>query len=198
MLCNNEGLCGYDYTNMQPRCFCYDKFEGDDCSIYVPNENVSSISKALPSPSPYNVIHTFSRNNSDGDIYNITYDLSPMALNGKAYEIKDMDGDRNYLYYIGIFQGINLTEAGLPAACNNATYMTQHGLPCTNISDDGSCIETYPDPQNLIGNTYAYQYLPESDWCCYLGTSYQWALYDGIDDAARGISIYFYISSLYI
>eukprot|EP01084_Bolivina_argentea_P149171 260646_1 len=25
-LCGNNGLCGYDFTNKQPRCFCYDKY----------------------------------------------------------------------------------------------------------------------------------------------------------------------------
>ena len=30
-LCNNKGICSYDFTNNVPKCFCYAGFYGDGC-----------------------------------------------------------------------------------------------------------------------------------------------------------------------
>merc|ERR1719464_936476 len=32
-LCNGVGLCGYDWSIQQPRCYCYSLWSGDSCTI---------------------------------------------------------------------------------------------------------------------------------------------------------------------
>ena len=35
-LCSGNGLCQYDETNLSPKCFCYENWFGDDCSLDSP------------------------------------------------------------------------------------------------------------------------------------------------------------------
>lgn len=30
-LCNDRGICSYDFSNNVPKCFCYSNFQGDGC-----------------------------------------------------------------------------------------------------------------------------------------------------------------------
>ena len=32
-LCNNKGICSYDFSNDIPKCFCYSNFHGDGCQF---------------------------------------------------------------------------------------------------------------------------------------------------------------------
>ena len=192
-LCNNQGLCGYDFTNMSPRCFCYDKWEGDYCHIYVPNENVIAPSKELPTSSD-SIINTFRTHPAiDTPLLNVTYDLTPMGLKGMAYRIKDIDGDkeskyyRPYIYYFGVFQPIDLENDEIPKSCKNASVMADR-LPCQEISDDGSCSSHDQNGRDIQDHIYALQYDPGNGFCAYLGTTKEWNLYDELD-SARGITI---------
>eukprot|EP00488_Nonionellina_sp_1-RS-2012_P002177 TRINITY_DN4075_c0_g1_i1.p1 TRINITY_DN4075_c0_g1~~TRINITY_DN4075_c0_g1_i1.p1 ORF type:complete len:135 (-),score=42.08 TRINITY_DN4075_c0_g1_i1:137-481(-) len=78
-----------------------------------------------------------------------------------------------------------MSIAGLPQECIN---VTNDVLPCTVIDVNGTCT-SFDNNDEYRFHTYAYQYDPTDGWCATIGTTYEWKLYDEIDDAARGITI---------
>eukprot|EP01084_Bolivina_argentea_P001980 3653_1 len=187
-LCGNNGLCGYDFTNKQPRCFCYDKYNGDDCSQYDADQTIGyNATKKHPTPkSPF--VHTFYETN-----VNVTYDLNAYAISGtsSAYIVYDKDKSRNFIYYVGIPQPLLPPSMGgfiLPSFCENIT------APCHNIDIiNGKCLD-YP----IIGYTnygFVFQVNYIKEECFVLGTNIRWELYDSKYDPARGVSMVFYDGS---
>eukprot|EP01084_Bolivina_argentea_P176280 305070_1 len=72
-LCSENGLCSFDQTHNKSRCYCYQNYEGDDCSIYTNHSTVEQSTSTAPDHS--SVVHTF---NHSG--VNITYDASPWKI----------------------------------------------------------------------------------------------------------------------
>ena len=160
-LCSGHGLCSFDATNNKSRCYCYHSYEGNDCSLPSSSDNTNIEKSTKPKPNNTQFVHTFDANN-----VNITYDLSPFALDNHAsYTILDKFNNAtddktktNFIYFVGILQPI-----APPVECQNI-----------NVSGD---------------QIFAYQLDNKTKQCYALGTSAHWHLYDEIDDAARGVTI---------
>eukprot|EP00486_Rosalina_sp_Unknown_P009849 CAMPEP_0201596474 /NCGR_PEP_ID=MMETSP0190_2-20130828/193148_1 /ASSEMBLY_ACC=CAM_ASM_000263 /TAXON_ID=37353 /ORGANISM="Rosalina sp." /LENGTH=466 /DNA_ID=CAMNT_0048056841 /DNA_START=573 /DNA_END=1973 /DNA_ORIENTATION=+ len=195
-VCGGQGLCGYDYTNDASRCFCYNKYSGDDCATYDENADVPDESQVPSSFSTFYCTMTKGCAYSAEDVQNegdvlVAYDLqqfsssdSAAGQNGGVYIVEDKDYDvdtnRKWTYYVAIANVLN------PAASDSI-------LPDSCKSIPGPCDPTKEDcNNNNTGSTtgFVYQVSDTGDECWLLGSGFPSAdLYDKIDDPAKGITI---------
>lgn len=110
-LCGDHGLCGYDNSNGQSRCFCFDQYTGNDCSVYDESAGIPDdyTPKPMTKPSPF----AFTFRNASGTGVDVTYDLlsftgadSHAGQNSGIYEVHDKqyqdDPGRSFVYFVGM------------------------------------------------------------------------------------------------
>ena len=188
-LCSSNGLCGFDRSNSKPRCYCFDKYEGDDCSQYNENEGIPEGAVKTPKESLY----TYEFKDALGTGVDVWYDLSAFSdtANDQAgiYVVHPKAGsDEDYEYIVAITDLIDpKTSDLLPSFCQNIIG------PCTefNTSDPTQCTK-YSTAYNEPG--LVYQVRNSTQQCFLLGRfdlpdSPSAELFDKVDDPARGITV---------
>eukprot|EP00485_Elphidium_margaritaceum_P008002 CAMPEP_0202702010 /NCGR_PEP_ID=MMETSP1385-20130828/15051_1 /ASSEMBLY_ACC=CAM_ASM_000861 /TAXON_ID=933848 /ORGANISM="Elphidium margaritaceum" /LENGTH=702 /DNA_ID=CAMNT_0049359561 /DNA_START=75 /DNA_END=2183 /DNA_ORIENTATION=- len=193
-LCAGQGLCGYDYTTNQSRCFCYHGFLGSACeqadvlSLLAPIEKKSehlgtdhvktfNVTQPMTDPLTGHVVNK---------VVNVTYDLSMSYNTHGIYVVHDTENGYEYYFNIGGTARVEL----LPEVCRQVL------LPCASATNKSYC-ESTAIPTSTVGdNGFAYrvstQTATRNETCILLGLSPFVEYSSSGDDAynpASGLSV---------
>eukprot|EP01084_Bolivina_argentea_P122784 217581_1 len=168
-LCAGNGICGFDFTNTQPKCMCYQGNSGTNCatngdsSVHV----IPAVNTEVPNPQ---YSHIFPQVKGK-----VTYDLSAAHLQNGDFTI--LDQNSKWIYLLDLDSMIDPDI--LPEVCK-----TKAGLPCKTFGNDNTCTEYENIP---IGQGIAFRYNAEQTECQLLATDSSFILYDE-NEPAKGIS----------
>ena len=160
-LCNNKGICGYDFTNNEPKCFCYNGYESDpDCEVL--SDSVTKPQPVINPDEPSELwSHKFTVDDSE-----ILYDMSAWHLNGSDFKIKDSKSEWVFLLNMATYIDPDI----VPNVCKQATK------PCIDFDyENNTCLE-YEDIDD--GSGIAFRWNPLTHECQLIGTELKWELYD--------------------
>jgi len=191
-ICGRHGICGYDNSNEASHCFCFDQYDGDDCSIHDAQQAIPD-SAAKPVPSGLGVV---AFENALNTSVTVVYDLrlfwsaqSMATQNGGVYIVHDKEDDRGYTYYVGVKEMLDASAADsvLPSFCRDIL------APCAQI-EAGECVDSGESQQWNGKDGLVFQVLNETQECYVLGRfdardSPLPLLYDTVDDPARGLTL---------
>eukprot|EP01084_Bolivina_argentea_P185194 319382_1 len=190
-LCNGVGLCGYDNTLMQPRCYCLTYFTGEGCkkidmsAVFKPKHD--PITANLSSPFVKKFEHKLQGPGKKQHEVDVVYDLSEFHTTpDKPYIVNDIDGITHT--YVWKFMGELDFDIVIDTNRSNKTLADlgcNVGLGyCKDLN--GECD---PDKSgDFVGaGGYVYQVDFENEQCVIAGgKNVSWELYDG-DNPARGV-----------
>ena len=177
-LCNSKGVCGHDYTNNIPKCFCYNGYESNSGCIDLDTSATTPGKVINPDQASTDWSHTFDINNGDDDesvAGDILYDMSVWHLNGSDFKIKDSDAEDD-VYLLNFADYIDPDI--LPKECMKATK------PCKIFDyEDNECLE-YQNISNGTGVAFRWNEFKKE--CDLIATELEWELYDDARPA-RGV-----------
>mmetsp|Transcript_30408 Transcript_30408/g.48715 ORF Transcript_30408/g.48715 Transcript_30408/m.48715 type:complete len:807 (+) Transcript_30408:30-2450(+) len=191
-LCNGVGLCGYDWTRKQPRCYCYSLFKGDSCTefdmIKMFSPKHDPVTADLTSPYVHSFEHKLSGPTSKDYSVKVTYDLEEFHTDPtKPYIMRDLDGYR-HTYVWNFMDNIDMSvQISNESNKTLADYGCEtHTGYCSDLS--GDC----KSQSNLVAEAgYVYQINEQTNECVVAGgTNVSWSLYDE-DNPARGVVLTF-------
>eukprot|EP01083_Nonionella_stella_P300473 1025995_1 len=118
-LCGGNGICGFDWTDNAPRCFCYHQWSGTDCSI--PDDLTTLANNSFKTHPNQRSPFVLDPKHFGADI-GVIYDLSAFAIDNEVYVVNSLEIGTNYTYYVGVPYHVYPPSMGgtvLPSLCDD-------------------------------------------------------------------------------
>ena len=190
-ICGGNGLCGYDFMSLKPKCFCFYGYSGDDCMGTISDNRLETLYKSTKTLPEEHVeagfTHTFTSEET-GSV-SVTYDLIDLQIDEGVYIVHDRN-KRYQVLYLGLvplvlpkYDQTPSHKKILPDCCNDIRS------PCAEMNETTKECVRYKDVTWGLAFLVDFSLGTENCTCKVLSTDVPtWELYDK-GNPTRGVTI---------